>query len=169
MCILLVWNTVDSMKKPMKPKPMKKPMMAGGLCLKEEDMMKFCLVGSSLQSKTENAEENCNDDGSDGAQDVFNRIVRGVEQRRKKKPGNKGTGKRPNKKPVKRPNKKPGKNQGKPKPKPEQCPSLDKVIKAFEIAYEEEVCLMYEFGWLDMYGLEAENIEADLRNLTTIL
>ena len=35
---------------------------------------------------------------------------------------------------------------------------------------------MYEFGWLDLHGLETfgswantENIEADLRNLTTIL
>ena len=43
-------------------KPMKKPMKSSGLCLKEEDMMKFCILNTSLQNKLEDAEMHCSGD-----------------------------------------------------------------------------------------------------------
>ena len=48
------------MFQPMKQmKPMKKPMKDPGFCLEEDDMMKFCILGTSLQSKVEEAEYRC--------------------------------------------------------------------------------------------------------------
>ena len=41
-------------------KPMNKPMKSAGLCLKEDDMMKFCILDTYLQQKLEIAEMHCN-------------------------------------------------------------------------------------------------------------
>ena len=56
--------------KPLK-KPMKKPMMSAGFCLKEDDMMKFCISDSSLDSKLAIAEQSCNEDSSSGNIYIF--------------------------------------------------------------------------------------------------
>jgi len=132
--------------------------------------MKFCLIGSSLQSKTKIAEENCIKDGLAGAEDIFNKI----EQMMKKEPNKEGKAFWPNK-----------------QPKPEHCPTFEEVIEAYSMSYAEKACFLYEFGWLHISGLHnmsdikntqhyhgietlgswanTENIEADLRNLTTII
>jgi len=155
MTIMLVWNTVDTMKKD------------AGLCLKEEDTIKLCLAGTSLQSKTEMAREHCIDEGSSAAEYGFNRILRGFEERRKQIPG-------------KRTEEKPSKNPGlSGKLKPEQCPSFQEFEKAFQMSLGEEVCSMASLGWMNAYELETletwdallntSNIESDLRNLTTVI